>query len=97
MSIPSPLKAKRKQAGVFLKMQRVSRLKLERDRAPDDVSHGVISRLVRIQLLNQCAHEDRAQTVKVRKRDLLAKTHAHAKKVKREEDRTFHKNVKLKK
>lgn len=75
-------------------MQRVSRLKLERDRAPDDLSHGVISRIVRIQLLNQCAHEDRAQTVKVRKKDLLAKTHAHAKKAKHEEDRAFHKHAK---
>lgn len=93
-NIPSSLKEKQKRPGTFVKMQRVARLRLVRDRTHDDTAYGVISRLMRVQLLNQCAHRDRAPTVKLRKKELLTKHHAHERKVKRKEDRNFHQRTK---
>lgn len=75
-------------------MPRAERLKLQRDRAPDEISHGVIGRLVQVQLLNQGAHEKREPTVKLRKKDLLTKHRAQAKKKRRTEDRNFHQRSK---
>lgn len=77
-------------------MTKTARLKLKRNRAPDEISHGVLCHLVRTQLLNQCAHIDHTPTVKIRERDLLADRRNRDEKRQREADRNFHQTQKCK-
>lgn len=85
---------KGKHAGIFLKNRRVARRILERDRAPSPAEHAALSQLVRIQLLNQCAHEMRQEGVKLRKSVIVTKYETQERMEKNTADRRFLKKYK---